>query len=754
MNINIYKLLLKISSRRHQQEKNKLARVILSRDFYNQESKMPELFALAEISGSYDNNINIVSLLDRIELKIIERIQKIYNSISSRKSFQTDNLSEHLLELILKSLNGEIVLCFEESGLSHLKEYLNIFIGVLEPALIKNEKKYYFHFSHCNKIDAFLIFPQQNSYKIMNILEEGDKKNNEDNNKIFTNITSGQLDEDSFLIVCNENLIDYVIIDKLKQIIISMEEKEALKYLKNILLELDAELEFASIFISLLKDEAKDIFISPENSIEKLMLTEKNTEKFLTPSILPDFKKNFINLGYYIKKIVKKIYRRFLQFRGKILKLRVSGESAGKNITAYKNKTAKAIPNFIENLKKHTAKIINLSMKFISFFVDGVRKIAIKLINYLKKLNKIPLFQKVIFISLILAVAFFWQCTIWLKNERIKKQNTIIYNEALIELEQKFDSLEASLIYKNYEKSSDTLDEIDKIMEVTLAKNIEEYSDKYKELNNRVLDYKKEINKIINIDNIQTLNNQLDANSTISNIVIQDKLLVILDALNNKLFELNLFDNSIISWNSEKKLNTLTYYSESKDGITAYDKEENKVYEFKNKKSGAIKTLLSGAIADVKKYADSVYVIDTQNNQIYTYRYAKREEWIKDSSIDAKNMISMAIDGNIFALKNNGEILKYFRGKKENFSLQDIDPPLKNSKKIFTDADTKKLYLMDAENRRIIVFEKECKDSKCSLIAQYTSDKFTDLKDFAVDERNMAIYVLNGNEIFKFDIKN
>lgn len=759
MDINIYKLLLKVSSNGNSHENNSLAKIILSRDFYNQESKMPELFVLLEINKQKSENAKDAAvLLDRIETKITERLQKIYNSISSRKSFQTDNLSENLLELILKSLNSEILFCLEEYNSAYLKKGINIFIGILEPAVLKNETKFYFHFSCCNNIEAFLFFPHNDNYKIMDILKQGGNDDLTDEGKIFTNITSGELDNNSYLAICNKNLTDYVIIDKLKQIIISMEEKEALKYLKNILVEAETESEFASIFISLSKEEKKSR-LSPENSIEKLMITERNTEKFLTPSILPDFKNNFKDFALLIKKAAIGIYRKILRYRGKILKLQISGQKTGKNLSKYKDKTLhkiKTVHQTADKLKTVVRKFSNYIFRVIGLVVDAGRKAILaifgKASGIAQKIRKLSVLTKLIALIFILAILFFWKGTEWLKNKRIKEDREIAYNEALVELEKKINSLEADLIYDNFEKASLTLREIDNIMEQTLAANIEEYREKYEEISEKISDYKKEINKIAEIKNIKLITPNLDDNCNINNIALNDKNLFLADATNNKVVEFETQKNTTETWTAGEKLENFLYYSKSKNGVTAYEKEKNKVYEIDGAKIKEIKTILSGEIKDVKKYADSVYVLDAQNNQIYVYRYARRESWIKDSQIDLKNAIGMAIDGNIFVLHENGKVSKFFKGHKEKFSLSEIEPPLNAPSKFFTDSDAKNLYILDSPNNRILKFEKGCDNSQCSLLAQYTSEKFTKLRDFSIDEASGVIYVLNGQEILKFDI--
>ncbi|MFH1191917.1 MAG: hypothetical protein V1655_00400 [bacterium] len=764
MSIKINKLSINFNERSYKQEKGGLSRTILSRDFFNQESKLPELFALIEIKKI--NGIEIVSiykLLDAIEWKIISRVQKIYNSINERKSFQTDNLSEHLLELILKSLNGEIKDILEEKFFISLSD-INIFIGVLEPFVSKHDEKYYFHFAVFNNIKNILIYKQGDKYKLMDIIEENKKNNEEntDNKKLFGNIMSGELDNDSYIIVANQKVIDYVAPDKLKQLVISMDIKEAAKYLKRILAEIDPIEENLSFSVMLiyLKDEEESKVFKPENSIKNLMSTEKDTEKFLTPSILPDFKAIFINFSAATNNAFKFIGKKIINFKNSFLKIKKSVEnkekkekikSRIKSLYALKhNKISYGIKKIFLFILKYTKKFFKFAqrvlLEFLFIFVFALRKIK-KL--SIKKIALIIIFAIVIF-------AFF-KGTSLLNKEKTEEENKIIYNKSLDELEQKFVSLDANLIYNNYDKSSEILKEIKDIMRNTLAADIPEYKEKYNEVEKKVTDYNKKINKINETENPTEVKNTL---SEISNIAITKNKLALISSSLNKIEMIDIKNNTSDEWDMTEKniLSNLKYFSSNGDDkISAYREEKNKPYELdlKNKKIIPLtKSFFNGTITDIKSYAGSIYAIDTKNNQIYSYKYENGQKWIKDANISLENAINLVIDGNIFILKNNGEILKYFKGKKENFSLQDIEPKLTSPTKFFTNSDIKYLYILEPLNKRILVFEKECNDAKCQLIAQYTSKSFTNIRDFSINEARKTMYILNDNNVYKINIKN
>ncbi len=151
----------------------------------------------------------------------------------------------------------------------------------------------------------------------------------------------------------------------------------------------------------------------------------------------------------------------------------------------------------------------------------------------------------------------------------------------------------------------------------------------------------------------------------------------------------------------------------------------------------------------IKTYStnNKVYVLDKAKGEVRNFTTANRtftagnvsatDDQFKDGS-------DLAIDGNIY-VASNGTILKYNSGKKVDFSLGVSG--LSDSTKLFTQNDFTNLYILDSGNKRLIIVNKTG-----ALVRTMTSDQFTELKDFAVDEKGKAVYILNGSELLQVKI--
>lgn len=146
-------------------------------------------------------------------------------------------------------------------------------------------------------------------------------------------------------------------------------------------------------------------------------------------------------------------------------------------------------------------------------------------------------------------------------------------------------------------------------------------------------------------------------------------------------------------------------------------------------------------------YQNKLYVV-APGNAIFKYTraitgFTQETSWIKEgATISLEGTADMAIDGTVWILKNNGEILKLFKGAREPFAFT-ISPSLKTPVKLFTDLNLKNLYILDAGTNRIVILGKDGK-----VISQFTAEQFSRVKDFAVDEVGKKIYVLDEDAIF------
>lgn len=139
------------------------------------------------------------------------------------------------------------------------------------------------------------------------------------------------------------------------------------------------------------------------------------------------------------------------------------------------------------------------------------------------------------------------------------------------------------------------------------------------------------------------------------------------------------------------------------------------------------------------------YMIDRSKRQILGFpatdsAYSEPSVSLSDAP-ELSTASDFAIDGNIYIV-SSGEITKYNSGKKQDFNQQ-----LRNvskTAKLYTKVDYKYLYVLDGENRRIGILDKQG-----AVVKILSSEQFKDMKDFVVDEKDNTIYILSGTSLIK-----
>lgn len=142
-------------------------------------------------------------------------------------------------------------------------------------------------------------------------------------------------------------------------------------------------------------------------------------------------------------------------------------------------------------------------------------------------------------------------------------------------------------------------------------------------------------------------------------------------------------------------------------------------------------------IQGIATYLTYIYALDAKNSQIYRYPRAEggfgdKANWLKET-IDLSQAKGIAIDENVY-ISNSEEVLKLFKGKKQEFNLEKTSVPAKISKAL-TSINIKSIYILDAENGRIVKFSKDG-----ILERQYFHEKLKSALDFSVSEGESRIY--------------
>ena len=148
-------------------------------------------------------------------------------------------------------------------------------------------------------------------------------------------------------------------------------------------------------------------------------------------------------------------------------------------------------------------------------------------------------------------------------------------------------------------------------------------------------------------------------------------------------------------------------------------------------------------------YNQKLYVLDARVRAIYRYELTPQgfnlwSAWTSESTLDFSQATTFAIDGSIYVTFSDHDIVKLTQGKREPFAVESIRPPLERVTAIATKENSPLLYLLDAPQRRVVIIKKD----DGTLVAQYTSPVFTDLRGLFPDETAKRIYVLNGDTIY------
>lgn len=157
-------------------------------------------------------------------------------------------------------------------------------------------------------------------------------------------------------------------------------------------------------------------------------------------------------------------------------------------------------------------------------------------------------------------------------------------------------------------------------------------------------------------------------------------------------------------------------------------------------------------IKDIYGFAGNIYLLDA--GQIWKYLPSsggysdKREYLTKGTKADLSDAVRMQIESSIYVLKRSGEILRFTKGDKDNFSYEGLPSGVKEPKSLFVSSDTENLYLLDSGNSRLLTLTKTG-----SYKGQMSGAKFGSATDMVVDEVGKKLYLLEGNKIFQVDLK-
>lgn len=153
-------------------------------------------------------------------------------------------------------------------------------------------------------------------------------------------------------------------------------------------------------------------------------------------------------------------------------------------------------------------------------------------------------------------------------------------------------------------------------------------------------------------------------------------------------------------------------------------------------------------LISAKSYLTYLYLLDTINNQIYRYPratggFGEKIDWLKDAA-NLSQTKDMFVGESIF-IADDLKILKFFRGKKQELSLEDSITPI-IADKVFV-SENESIYALDQANSRIVRW-----DANGDITTQYYHLHLKDFTDLVIDESKNLIYLSDSNKVVSFSI--
>lgn len=156
-------------------------------------------------------------------------------------------------------------------------------------------------------------------------------------------------------------------------------------------------------------------------------------------------------------------------------------------------------------------------------------------------------------------------------------------------------------------------------------------------------------------------------------------------------------------------------------------------------------------------YGGNLYVVDRGNTQVWRYSagasgFEAGHEWLSTEAhtllqSEFDKTVSFAIDGSIWALTNEGKIIKLTQGRQDVFVIQGLEKKFLNPVSLTTHLDARGLYILDKGNNRVVVLDKSG-----VFKAEYIWQGFGQASSIVVSEEQKRLIIFVESKVYAVDL--
>ncbi len=336
------------------------------------------------------------------------------------------------------------------------------------------------------------------------------------------------------------------------------------------------------------------------------------------------------------------------------------------------------------------------------------------------------------------------------KNTQANQDQKELFAKTSSEIKESIAQAEGSLIYNNTQGATQTLQGAQELLKELYAKNTEQETLK-KQLEQQVQLLQEKAQGVTRFSPTALASLPEDKKGVTGIIGINTYLL----AETGEIYRFNGLENN---WEQQSftsgAVGSPKIASEENNATLLIIDSNGQLVRY-NQETQTLNPMVSGVNkqkkpTDLAFYNNTLYVIDAETQQIIRMRpqgdgYEAGTPWITARSNDIQDAKAITIDGNIYVLTKDA-VRVFFAGKEQTWNMGELTTPLKNPVDIFTTTESKELSILDPENKRIIVINKE----NGAIIAQYVSDDLQNAIALHVDEKENTIKILTQSGIMQF----
>lgn len=351
-----------------------------------------------------------------------------------------------------------------------------------------------------------------------------------------------------------------------------------------------------------------------------------------------------------------------------------------------------------------------------------------------------------IFISVFLIVCLCGS-SVYGYRQNQKNQTETNYQQLKTELEKK---LENALTIKNL--SLDTALNQAKESQVILTKmsSLKIHPEEVSQFQQKVSSLLSQTGSVDNFSPSVFYDATLIANDThFSQLILNKEVIYLLDPVGGRIDQVNISKKSTKNISQAAEIKGSSYMAENSDSVYLLKNAEIFLVDkdslsSKIKITDSVKDFTSGQFGF---WNGSLYLLSTADASIWKFApnsagFSPGQSWLKDDQRLPASPSSMAINGNIWVIGQNGALIPYTHGSKVDFKLSSV-PAVTSGNNLTTSPDSDLIAFSDAGSS-IYVFKKDGQS-----VAHFNLGS-RQISSMAVDSSSNSVFVLcTDQKIYK-----